>query len=96
MKGFNIDKDGNVLSVAVDWEPSYIDQEGRESKVKQPENTVYTEDFDKILAKMTAPAEVRENPVFAADGSYKMVKDESPEVLAYLAKMEKMKKLGIA
>ena len=73
MKGFNIDKSGSVLSVAVDLVSSYIDEEGKEVKVKQPENTVYTEDFGAILAAMTAPLAKRKTPIFAADGSYTFV-----------------------
>ena len=86
MMGFKINDAGVVLHV-VKSDPT----EGAEEE----SSTVFPEDFDEILAKMQAPAEVRENPVFAKDGSYKMVKDESPEVLAQIARQKKIMELGI-
>ena len=80
MKGFNIDKDGNALSVAVDWEPSYIDEDGKEVKVEQPEGTVYPENFDEIFVAMTAPVAERKKPKFK-DGKSTLAVDDSEEVL---------------
>ena len=53
MKGFNIDKNGNLLSLAQEWEPVYTDEEGNEVAVNQPANTFYPENFDGVIQKMT-------------------------------------------
>lgn len=62
MFGFNIDNEGNVISLAPAWEPetvTVVDGEEVVSKNVQPDNTAYPDNFDEVLASMLAPAKER-------------------------------------
>lgn len=94
MKGFVVDKKGNPLHVAkTEWEPevTLLDENGKEVTVKipQPENTVYPDNFDEILAAMAAPPEKRMKPVFDKKGTFKLVSDNSSEVKLQIARNKK-------
>lgn len=76
MRGFNLDKKGNPISLAREWAPEVVssvldkDEDGNEVvvektvKVEQPANTAYPENFDEILANMLAPEDERKAYVF--------------------------------
>lgn len=94
MKGFKIDKKGSPLN-AVEWEPEVteLDADGKETTVKvpQPKDTVFPENFDEVLAGMTAPAESRLKPVFSGNAKATFLADDSPAVKLQVARNKKRK-----
>lgn len=96
MKGFKIDKEGNPTSLAAEWEPEVttLDADGKEVtiKVTQPKDTVYPENFDEVLAGMTAPAEKRMKPKFNKNGKVALIPDDSDAVELQRGRNKKRKK----
>ena len=101
IRGFKIDKGGNPLHTVMRYSADLgiddegLDSEGLDSPLELPieESTVWPENFDEILAEMTAPADVRKNPVFDKSGKYEMVAEKSEAVTKQIKRKAKLDKL---
>lgn len=68
MRGFNLNNEGLVTSIAPEWEPEVVSERFDEEtgeivevvvEVGKPENTVYPDNFDEIVANLNGPPEQR-------------------------------------